>query len=557
MKCPSCASADLQEDPYQGVTYCTECGMVLEESAVVSDVQFVDRGDGGKQVQGQFVSSGGSRSMTSKVFGKRIYTSDSRETTIYKTKKNISAVGNSIGINQQHVELAVRWYTLALQNDFTRGRLSSAVIGSCIYIVCRQEKTPHMLIDLSEVLGLDVFSLGAVFLKLVRTLRLQIPLIDPSFYIQRFASKLEFGNKTNDVINTALRVIARMKRDWILTGRRPVGITGASLIIAGKIHGFHRSEKDLSILIKLGKETIKRRLDEFSCTKSAELTPLEFNTMWLDDEKFPPCYKKSGMKQLVKPDTERIVSLLEYEKENELKHEALTMEKIRVAIDENTNDKRINKIDDKIGEANKDLGGLSNGNRLKIRNTIDGSNKDINTGPNMNTCSQEEATVDRNKEEQEMEKMLSTIEDKPNPSNNEGDPNTEGLAMERILSNIHNKDGIKTEELSSSLFKENSIKELLHDKKEEALIDEESISDVEIDSEMEYVNLSEDEINLRSQLWMADNTEYLDEPNRIKIDNKNNSKREKRTRKSNSTKDNAPVKSKKINYQALEELFYN
>ena len=51
--------------------------------------------------------------------------------------------------------------------------------------------------------------------------------LDPCLFIQRFAHKLEFGDKTHDVSMTALRLVARMKRDWIHHGRRPAGLCGA------------------------------------------------------------------------------------------------------------------------------------------------------------------------------------------------------------------------------------------------------------------------------------------------------------------------------------------
>jgi len=43
----------------------------------------------------------------------------------------------------------------------------------------------------------------------------------------RFAHKLEFGDKTHAVSMTALRVVQRMKRDSIHSGRRPSGLCGA------------------------------------------------------------------------------------------------------------------------------------------------------------------------------------------------------------------------------------------------------------------------------------------------------------------------------------------
>lgn len=50
---------------------------------------------------------------------------------------------------------------------------------------------------------------------------------DPCLYIPRFAQMLEFGEKNHEVSMTAMRLVQRMKRDWMHTGRRPSGLCGA------------------------------------------------------------------------------------------------------------------------------------------------------------------------------------------------------------------------------------------------------------------------------------------------------------------------------------------
>jgi transcription factor IIIB 90 kDa subunit len=57
--------------------------------------------------------------------------------------------------------------------------------------------------------------LGAVYLKLCRKLRVRLPVVDPTLYIVRFCHRLEFADKTHEVSMTALRLVQRMKRDWI------------------------------------------------------------------------------------------------------------------------------------------------------------------------------------------------------------------------------------------------------------------------------------------------------------------------------------------------------
>ena len=93
--------------------------------------------------------------------------------------------------------------------------------------------------------------------------------MDPSLYIQRFAAQLDFGPKTLAVANTALRIVQRMGRDWIHTGRRPSGISGASLLIAARMHGFETTPQDIVQVVRVCDSTLRQRLSEFADTTAA------------------------------------------------------------------------------------------------------------------------------------------------------------------------------------------------------------------------------------------------------------------------------------------------
>lgn len=84
-----------------------------------------------------------------------------------------------------------------------------------------------MLLDFADALNTNVYILGHTFLNFCTLLNLELPIIDPSLYINRFAAKLGFEEKIQQVAGTALRLVQRMRRDWIITGRRPSGICGA------------------------------------------------------------------------------------------------------------------------------------------------------------------------------------------------------------------------------------------------------------------------------------------------------------------------------------------
>ena len=45
---------------------------------------------------------------------------------------------------------------------------AAQVAATCLYIYCRQEARPYMLIDFSDHLSINVFTLGAVYLQVCK-----------------------------------------------------------------------------------------------------------------------------------------------------------------------------------------------------------------------------------------------------------------------------------------------------------------------------------------------------------------------------------------------------
>jgi len=51
--CPFCNSSEIDEDTAHGEATCMSCGCVIEESAITSDVQFMEKGGGGHEMIGK------------------------------------------------------------------------------------------------------------------------------------------------------------------------------------------------------------------------------------------------------------------------------------------------------------------------------------------------------------------------------------------------------------------------------------------------------------------------------------------------------------------------
>lgn len=113
----------------------------------------------------------------------------------------------------------------------------------------------------------------------------------------RYAYQMGFGQQTRDVSKTALRIVSRMVRDSIHTGRRPSGFCGAALIIAARHHGLNRNVNDVLKHVKVHSNTVRKRMEEFGETASANLTLDEFMQVDLEEEHAPPAFIKSKEKE--------------------------------------------------------------------------------------------------------------------------------------------------------------------------------------------------------------------------------------------------------------------
>lgn len=303
--CNQCGSTELESDPTRGDTFCTKCGAVIEENLIVSELQFEEGSHGAANLIGRMVSSDANyKSLAAGTLGNNLAVSsrESREITLENAKRRIKSIGQQLRLNNQCVTTAFNFYKMALSRRLTYGRRQNNVYAACLYMTCRIEGTSHMLLDLSDVTQVNIFELGKTYLKLSNALCINIPPIDPCIYIVRFSNKLHKligtdASKVRDIELTALRLVQRMKRDWIHTGRRPSGLCGAALLVACRLNGIHCNIRDIIKIVQVCETTIRKRLAELGDTQTGRLTLEEFMTVDLEGEDDPPCFKEARKRQ--------------------------------------------------------------------------------------------------------------------------------------------------------------------------------------------------------------------------------------------------------------------
>ncbi|VDM16275.1 unnamed protein product [Hydatigera taeniaeformis] len=287
MKCSQCGGCKFEEDPARGDMVCVECGAVESENAVTSSVEYVENPGGTTTALGNFVSS------ESQMLGFR----ESRYVTEQKARKRIETICGQLRLGADVAISAFRYYQSALFRGFTRGRSSLQLAAACIYVAARQLRVNLMLLDLSDAVAINVYHVGRTYIDLKRRLNLSLPEVDPCLFVERFASQLDFEEKTAVVATTAMRLLQRMKKDWISTGRRPSGLAAASLLVAARIHEFNRTEEDVAKVARISQMTARKRLIEFSKTPSSGLSIDAFFTVDYDEEQDPPCFGQQTQKR--------------------------------------------------------------------------------------------------------------------------------------------------------------------------------------------------------------------------------------------------------------------
>ncbi|KAL1899048.1 transcription factor TFIIIB subunit brf1 [Ceratocystis pirilliformis] len=295
-QCPnkSCPKSDVVE----GI--CRSCGRVVDDSNIVSEVQFGETSSGAAMVQGSFIGpdQGGVRSLGPN-FRRVGGSSEDREKTIRDAKMFIAGFAHQLELSESLINSAVQAFKLASNANFIQGRSLAGVAAVCLYVACRNEPPCKiMLLDLADLVQINVFKLGRTFKAFNKAIPICNGGFDPVYpedLIYRFATKLEFNTMTSKVAEDAVRLVRRMSRDWMVMGRRPSGICGACLLMAARMNNFRRTVREVVYIVKVTNHTIQNRLEEFKVTESSNMTVEDFLSQdLLESSHDPPSFYKNA-----------------------------------------------------------------------------------------------------------------------------------------------------------------------------------------------------------------------------------------------------------------------
>ncbi|XP_072031993.1 transcription factor IIIB 90 kDa subunit-like [Amphiura filiformis] len=524
--CPNCGGSDIDNDQARGNAVCVNCGSVIEDNFIVSEVNFAENSLGGTSVIGQFVPSEGGKTHSLGSSFRHGFGKESRAITLQTGKRRIQALGAQLKLNQHCIDTAYNFFKMAVSKRLTRGRKTTHIVAACLYLMCRLEGTPHMLLDLSDLLQVNVYTLGKTYLKLSQELHINVPAIDPCLYIQRFAHKLDFTEKTHEVSMTALRLVSRMKRDWMHMGRRPSGLCGAALLVAARLHNFSRTQKDVIRVVKVCDATLRKRLTEFEETPSGQLTIDEFHKIDLEAEQDPPSFTQARRKAKMA----QLEDLSKQDVQDALGEICTVQEEIEKALQRKSKaagDDVSSTTSSIIDE--EELEEFERTGQLRMPPPMHISEAELSSQPSPASSSSISGTPDTKIKQDEISKTPSDSSEPRTPINpannskqcNKGDNDT---TSDEVLDSLvmpppdswsgeENSDGSGLRPTALSLGLKETIEECMTpstatlDKKDNGELDLTGIDDKEIDRFL----LTPQEVRIKTEIWMKENGEYLDQ----------------------------------------------
>jgi len=254
---------------------CNKCGQVLDEVRLSTDVQLLNKSDDKTKLIGKIYSNS-KKSIVSTKYNAVTHRSQFSDEKTESIRIKISNLLDRIGIRPKNdmSEASLRLYHVIHKSTIYSGKTINQILAMCCYVVCRQEKRPFMLIDFSEHIQTNLFTVGSIYINLCKLLYIGKKLFfnvpsDPCLYLSRFADRLNIDCNKDAIISTAIYIINHMKRYWIQTGRHFAGICGSALYMSLQVHNVPNKRKEILKIVKIGNSTLHKRLVEFLKTDTS------------------------------------------------------------------------------------------------------------------------------------------------------------------------------------------------------------------------------------------------------------------------------------------------
>ena len=287
VRCPECASRNLQVDTTRGETSCVDCGLVIADQQIDHGAEWRTFGpdDEGKarvgapstmrlhdkglstdidcrntDFSGRAIS-GKNRSQLYRMrkWQSRARSSSSRERNLQKALPELNRIGSLLNLGSSHLEEASLIYRRAVQADMIRGRSIDALVASSIYAVCCMNKLGRTIEEVCTFSRIGRKELTRTYKLMKQRLKMRMDINRPEDYVMSFCSKLGLSTKTTQRVYAILKLATDRE---LVDGKSPTGVTAAAVYIACQLESQIRTQLEISRVSNVTEVTIRNRYKE-------------------------------------------------------------------------------------------------------------------------------------------------------------------------------------------------------------------------------------------------------------------------------------------------------
>ena len=336
MNCNYCNSKNLIFNYKLNSTLCENCGKIINENLFLNENNFTELNK----------FSYNNNKFNNFLLSNQIFNREKKIKNLFLNIINILKLPNFL------LEISMKYYKLCINKNFSKGIKSKILCCVILYSICRLNNINILLIEFSNIIKINLFKLGTIYIKFIKLFDLKIPLLDSSLILKKLISKFKNfnSNELQQINQIAFKILQCMKKNWLIEGRNPNGICAACIFISLKLNNFKTD--DVCKIINISKKTINLRINEFKQTKFALLSKDELLNINLDnyEENNPTSFIKNRENDFKENNNNKLNSL-DFKKEDS---NLLTNYKSDVNIDKNNIKNNNNNDDENLSDLNDD-----------------------------------------------------------------------------------------------------------------------------------------------------------------------------------------------------------
>jgi transcription initiation factor TFIIB len=175
----------------------------------------------------------------------------------------LSRIKDRLGLPNHVTEKAAYTYRKAQERGLIRGDSIGSVLAASIYVAARQSGVLRTLDDISESSNVKPKQAARSYRRIVSTLDIKVPMIDPTKYIVKVANNLNFDEK---IKRKALELMEQAQKKNILVGKDPISMAASILYLVNLLaegqQNVPRTQAEIAKAAGVTEVTVRNRSKE-------------------------------------------------------------------------------------------------------------------------------------------------------------------------------------------------------------------------------------------------------------------------------------------------------